>query len=79
MAEPTHLAGTLSTLDIVQNRRVMDVDDKIFLLEPRKNPFVTFLTTVGKSSPDGSNFKGAGILKKETINPKFTWFNIQIR
>ena len=76
MAEPTHISGQRYTGNIAANRRVMDVDNKIFLLEPRNNPFVTFLTTVGKSAPDGSNYKGAGILKKESINPKFTWFSV---
>jgi hypothetical protein len=73
MAEPTHLAGQNTTLDINQSQRVIDMEDKIFLLEPRKSPFVTFLTTVGKAAPDGSNYKGVGLLKKEAISPKFEW------
>jgi len=58
-----------------EQRLVVDAVDKVFLLEPRKHPLTTLLTTVGKVY-DGKAWTGAGILKKETGNPEFkksTW------
>lgn len=71
MAEPTHIAGNRGTGSVVAAQRVLDMEDKIFNLESRKSPMVTFLTTIGKTATDGSSYKGVGILKKVSINPEF--------
>ena len=43
---------------------------KIFLLEPRKYPFIQLLTNVGRSY-DGSAWKGSSMLKAPTQNTEF--------
>jgi len=81
--EPTHDQGTV-TLDSnnsardtavsnAEGRLVVDVVDKIFLLEPNKHPLVSLLTNVGKVW-DGKAWKGSGILKASAGNPEFGWF-----
>lgn len=77
MAEPSHIVGVRGTGNINQARRIVDMDEKIFNLEPRKTPLVTLLTTMGKTATDGSSYKGVGIAKKVTINPKFDWLEDQ--
>lgn len=52
-------AGSLrDTLDINQDRRVVDIADKIHLLEPNRTPLTVFLSKLRKS---------------KAINPKFQW------
>jgi hypothetical protein len=81
--EPTHDAGAAITLSATnygrttstsdaEGRLVVDVVDKIFLLEPNKHPLVSLLTNVGKVY-DGKAWKGTGMLKKATGNPEFKW------
>lgn len=48
----------------------LEVADKIFLLQPVTHPFVTLLTSIGKS-PDGKTYKGSGLLKQAVGNPEF--------
>jgi len=84
--EPTHDRGTVTvdssnaarttaTSD-AEGRLIVDVADKIMLLEPNKHPLVTLLTNVGKVW-DGSSWKGSGMLKGATGNPEFGWFEDQ--
>jgi hypothetical protein len=81
--EPTHDTGTV-TLDannaarstatsVAEGRMIVDVVDKIFLLEPNKHPLVTLLTNVGKVY-DGKSWSGSGMMKAATGNPEFSWF-----
>jgi len=81
--EPTHDVGTV-TLDSsnaarstatssAEGRLIVDVVDKIFLLEPNKHPLVTLLTNVGKVY-DGKSWKGSSMMKKSAGNPEFSWF-----
>ena len=80
--EPDHLRGTVTedssnaarstSTASDEGRLVVDVVNKIFLLEPRKHPLITLLTNVGKTF-DGGSYKGSGILKASTGNPEFKW------
>lgn len=78
-SEPTHTQGTVaagartSATSSSEGRLVVDAVDKIFLLEPNRHPLVSLLTNVGKTYDSGS-WKGAGMLKAETGNPEFKWF-----
>jgi len=81
--EPTHDQGVVTTVagnaarttavSSSEGRLVVDVVDKIFLLEPNKTPLVTLLSNVGKVY-DGKAWKGSGLLKQEVGNPEFGWF-----
>lgn len=77
--EPTHDQGTPTStmrdtnVSNSEGRLVVDAVDKIFLLEPNQHPLVTLLTNVGKNY-DGTQWKGAGIMKAPTTNPEFSWF-----
>ena len=81
--EPTHDRGTVATdssnaarstaTSVAEGRMIVDVVDKIFLLEPNKHPLVTLLTNVGKVY-DGKGWKGSSIMKASTGNPEFSWF-----
>ena len=81
--EPAHNEGVVTNTtanaardtatSLSEGRLIVDAVDKIFLLEPNKHPLVTLLTNVGKVW-DGKAWKGAGILKRQTGNPEFKWF-----
>lgn len=85
--EPTHDQGivtwaagnamrtTTTSGSSGENRLIVDVVDKIFLLEPNKHPLVSLLQNVGKVY-DGSSWKGAGLLKASTGNPTFGWLEL---
>ena len=79
--EPTHDQGTVASaprttsVSSSEVRLVVDVVDKIFLLEPNKHPLVTLLTQVGKVW-DGKAWSGSGMLKAPTGNPEFSWFGL---
>lgn len=49
---------TVGTQQVLQARRVVDMADRIFLLEPSKSPLTLFITRMGK---------------KAAINPEFKW------
>ena len=76
--EPTHDAGSTLTAgrdtatSVAEGRMIVDVVDRIFLLEPNKHPLVTLLTNVGKVW-DGKAWKGSGMLKAPAGNPTFSW------
>jgi len=82
--EPTHDQGTVTqdssnaardtAVSSAEGRLVIDIQDKIFLLEPLKHPLVTLLTNVGKVY-DGSSWKGSGMMKQSAFNPEFKWLN----
>jgi len=81
--EPTHDRGTVTqdssnaarstAVSEAEGRLIVDVTDRIFLLEPNKHPFVSLMTNVGKTW-SGDSWKGSSILKKSTGNPEFGWF-----
>ncbi len=77
--EPTHDQGAVATaardttVSSAEGRLVVDAQDKIFLLEPNKHPLVSLLTNVGKVW-DGKTWQGMGLLREETTNPEFKWF-----
>ena len=77
--EPTHDAGTVAAAprttatSSAESRLIVNVVDKIFLLEPNKHPLVTLLTNVGKVY-DGKSWQGSSLLKMATGNPEFGWF-----
>jgi hypothetical protein len=77
MPEPTHIIGTRNTLTIEQSRRIPDVDDKIFLLEPGESPLTAFLTQIGKIGDGGGKFKGMALQKRVVYNPEFTEYEDQ--
>jgi len=76
--EATHDTGTVPTgsrdtlVSEAEGTLKLDVVDKIFYLNPNLNPFVTLLTSIGKTM-DGQAYKGSGIMKAATINPEFSW------
>lgn len=77
--EPTHDQGTVAAaardtaVQSAEGRLIVDAVDKVFLLEPNEHPLVTLLTNVGRT-PNGTTWKGSGILKAPTGNPEFDWF-----
>lgn len=81
--EPTHDQGVITqasgnaarTTDVAvsEGRMIVDVQDKIFLLEPNKHPLVSLLTNVGKVW-DGKAWVGQSLMKAPTGNPEFGWF-----
>jgi len=81
--EPTHDQGIVTpesgnaarttAVSDAEGRLIVDVANKIMLLEPNKHPLVSLLTNVGKVW-DGKAWKGSGILKQATGNPTFSWF-----
>lgn len=81
--EPTHDQGVVtvasgnaartSATSAAEGRLVVDVVDKIFLLEPNKHPLVSLLTNVGKVW-DGKAWSGSSLMKASTGNPEFGWF-----
>jgi len=85
--EPTHTRGTVdntsnngarsTSTSSTEGRLVLDVADKIALLEPTKTPLVSLMTNVGKVW-DGKSWKGAGILKAQTGNPEFSWMGCNV-
>lgn len=77
MAEPTHIQGTRDTLIIEQSRRIPDVDDRIYLLEPNESPLTAFLTQVGKIGDGGGKFRGTALQKRNVHNPEFTEYEDQ--
>lgn len=52
--------GVRTTTNIEQARRVVDMADKIALLDPNESPFVTFLKLASRN-------------KRKVYNPKFDW------
>jgi hypothetical protein len=79
--EPGHQVGPITTtgpndtsVSKAEGRLVLDVVDKIFLLEPNMNPLTTFLLNVGKTVTDGSA-GSSGILSAACVNPEFSWIN----
>jgi len=60
---PTIIEGQRSTEDILQIRRVVDISDKIYLLNPNAAP-LTVLTSK--------------LSKKETVNPRYDWMEDDI-
>ena len=80
--EPTHDQGYVASIagnagrstatSVAEGRMIVDMVDKIFLLEPNKHPLVTLLTTVGKVW-DGKAWQGSSLLKAPTGNPEFSW------
>jgi len=77
MPEPTHIQGTRDTLIIEQSRRIPDVDDKIYILEPNESPLTAFLTQVGKIGDGGGKFRGTALQKRVVHNPEFTEYEDQ--
>lgn len=75
--EPTHIQGTRDTLTIEQSRRIPDVDDKIYILEPNESPLTAFLTQIGKIGDGGGRFKGQAMQKRVVHNPEFTEYEDQ--
>lgn len=82
--EPTHQTGQVIDTAATGYQRTtsesstegtlkIDAEDKIFLLSPNKHPLVALLTSIGKAF-DGGSWKGAGMLKRVTGNPTFTWW-----
>lgn len=54
-----------------EGRLIVEVQNKIFLLDPISHPLSTLLTSVGKL-PDGKGgWKGAGVSKVAVGNPEF--------
>jgi hypothetical protein len=86
--EPTHDQGIVassagnasrsSAVSSAEGRLIVDVVDKIFLLEPNKHPLVSLLTNVGKVW-DGKAWKGSSVMKTPTGNPEFGWFKLIFR
>ncbi len=74
---PTHIIGTRTTLNIEQSRRIPDVDDKIYILEPNESPLTAFLTQIGKMGDGAGKFKGTALQKRTVYNPEFTEFEDQ--
>jgi len=80
--EGTHDRGVVSAASgnkardtIISNaegRLVLDVVDRIFMLETNISPLTALLTNVGKDF-SGGTWKGSGMLKASTINPEFMW------
>jgi len=80
--EPTHDQGVVTqasgnaarttAVSSAEGRLVLDVADKIMLLEPNKHPLVALLTNVGKVY-DGKAWTGSGIMKAAAGNPEFGW------
>lgn len=77
MPEPTHIIGTRDTLGIEQSRRIPDVDDKIYILEPNESPLTAFLTQIGKIGDGGGKFRGTALQKRIVHNPEFTEYEDQ--
>ncbi len=74
---PTHIIGTRTTLNIEQSRRIPDVDDKIYILEPNESPLTAFLTQIGKMGDGAGKFKGTALQKRTVFNPEFTEYEDQ--
>jgi len=83
--EPTHDTGDAKTLTATnysrstatssaEERLIVNVENRIFLLEPNQHPLVTLMTNVGKVW-DGKAWKGSALMKRSTGNPEFGWFN----
>lgn len=80
--EPTHDRGTVTNdannaarstaTSQAEGRLVVDMVDRLFVLEPNQHPLVTLLTSVGKDY-NGKSVSGAGLQKATTGNPKFSW------
>jgi hypothetical protein len=67
-------AARTTTTSSAEGRLIVDVADRIFLLEPTKTPLTTLLTNVGKVW-DGKAWVGSSLMKANTGNPLFEWFN----
>ncbi len=82
--EPTHVQGTVAAAPRTTHEsgsshediQKLDVVDKIFLLEPRKTPFIQLLTNVGRSY-DGTSWQGTAMQKAATQNTEFRCFEDQ--
>lgn len=76
--EPTHDTGTktaaprTTTVSEAEGRLIVDVIDKISLLEVNKHPLVTLLTNVGKVW-DGKGWSGSSIMKASAGSYEFGW------
>lgn len=66
-------AARTTDVAVAEGRMIVDVQDKIFLLEPNKHPLVSLLTNVGKVW-DGKAWVGQSLMKTPTGNPEFGWF-----
>ena len=81
--EPTHDRGVITdaasngardtAVSSAEGRLVVDVVDKIMLLEVNKHPLVSLLSNIGRVY-DGSSWKGSGMQKAVATNPEFGWF-----
>jgi hypothetical protein len=69
------IRGTLDhqATSVAEGRMIVEVTEKIFLLEPNRHPLVTLLTNVGKVW-DGKSWVGSSIMKQPTGTPEFGWF-----
>lgn len=61
----TNINGARDTYNILQARRVVDMADKIALLDPNESPFVTFLKLAGRD-------------KRTVHNPRFDWLEDEL-
>ncbi len=59
-----------TTVSDAETRLIVDVVDRIFLLEPNKTPLTTLMTNVGKTW-NGKAWQGSSIMKAATGNPEF--------
>jgi len=76
--EPAHTQGTVaaaprtSATVSTEGRQILDVADRIFLLEPNKTPLTTLLTNVGKVW-DGKAWQGSSMQKAPAGDSTFSW------
>jgi hypothetical protein len=65
-------AARTSAVSAAEGSLKLEVSDRIFLLQPVAHPFVTLLTSIGKSW-DGQTFKGSSLKKKVVESTEFQW------
>lgn len=75
--------GQRTTLNIEQGRRVTDAEAKIALLDPQVTPLMTAFGTYGRDLAHKGNgiveVQGVPLLKREAINPEYTWWEDTVR
>ena len=75
--------GQRTTLNIEQGRRVTDAEAKIALLDPQVTPLMTAFGTYGREYAHDKNgavkVTGVPLMKRETINPEYTWWEDEVR
>jgi len=69
--DSSNAARTTATSD-TEGSLKLEVSDTIYLLQPITHPFVTLLTSIGKTW-DGKTYKGSGLMKRSVGNPEFQW------